>query len=247
MKLDRQTIWGRMLSAFAKDADPEELAEAARMAPKKEEEEGRDALGAPAVMPPRPTPVAPVGGDQEGAAGESEEITLLRAVVAELKRLSDRLDAIEAGEAEKKEEPQGLDALIGELEKKPEAPPANGEESLTVPPEEIHDADGGLGLTEAQRGVNPLTGDSLLPYLKRTSAILASTVSDDATRRRVSDALAKEFRAARAPTIPVEDGYAALLAARGSLRPTQDARPADATELGKKWAKKFNPNYKEGQ
>ncbi len=235
MKPDRTNIWGRMLSAFAKDAEPEEVAEAAKMAPR-EEEEAADGLAAPAVMPPKQ--VAPMGD----AEGENADRALMAELIAAIKALTARVEAIEDGE-EGEEKPEGLDALIGELEKKP-TPAANGEESVTVEPEQIHDELAEIpAMTPEERGENPLTGDSMLPYLKKVSSVVA-TIKDANERRRVSDALAKEFRNARPASIPTEDGYAAIVGARGILRQTQDAAKNDPREEGRAWMKKYNPTYK---
>jgi len=86
-----------------------------------------------------------------------------------------------------------------------------------------------------------------LAAIRAVKPIIAA-IPDAGERKKASDALAKTFRdqMGAAPTKPAAvNGYAAIqAAAAANAKKTQDAK-TDDTELGKDWAKKYNPHYKE--
>lgn len=246
MKLDTKTIWGKMLSAFAKDAEPEELAEAAKMAPT--EDMSMNPTPTPAQAP-APAP-APKGADEPPAADPAvtalaKQIEALTAVVNQLVESDKAVHAKLDGE--KKE---GLDALIAELETPAEHAAEGGEESVTLSPEQI--ADEAPVAPTAELPKNPIPGadrNTILAAIRAVKPIIAA-IPDAGERKKASDALAKTFRdqMGTAPAAPGPvNSYAAIqAAAAANAKKTQDAKPDD-TELGKDWAKKFNPHYKEAK
>lgn len=252
--LDPKSLWAKMLSAFAKDAEPEELAEAAKMGPK--EETVKDNL--PPVTPggtepPKKTgdePPAPASAENPAIAALSKQIEALTGIVNQLvesdKAVHAKLDA-------QNQKPEGLDALEIELEQsKPGENAVNEEESVTIPPEQITDADPGPVAPNEERPDNPVPGadrNTILTAIKAIKPHIAE-IKDPAERKKVSDALAKTFRdqIAGAATARKGNGYADIQKALqdNAKKNTQDkaATKTDDTDLGKEWAKKHNPHYK---
>ncbi|HBC94379.1 MAG TPA: hypothetical protein DCZ10_16135 [Pelotomaculum sp.] len=246
MKLDNKNIFARMLSAFAKDAEPEELAEAAKMAPK----EAKDEMPVSPVAPqPAPAPApAPKVGDETPAvdpavADLAKKIEALTAIVSKLVESDKEVHAQLKPENE-------LDSLIMELET-PEEHAKENEESVTVAPEKIASDEAPVASPE-ERPKNPIPGaDTKAAILTAVRAIkpYIASIPDQAERKKASDALAKTFRdqIAKMPASPKAptNGYEDILTAMTANAKAQDKNPeTDPAEEGREWARKYNPHYK---
>lgn len=222
MKVDKDTLFGRMLSAFAKDADPEEMAEAARMAPGGDE--------------PATPPALEHGPDEEGGDDMHELVMQLVEAVSDL---SDKVEALMgSGEPEPEPAEPGLDALIGKLEK------PDGEAAMTVEPDQIHDGDAGPIAPEGLLPDNPITDRKsfVLDVLKDMRSVVAD-IPDPKIRKMVSDRMVQRFKQETAGSQP--NGYAALQAAKVASTKDQKATQDDLSELGRDWAKQYNPHLRE--
>ncbi len=234
MKVDRNTIWSKMLSAFAKDAEPEELAEAAKMAPEAEECKGKDTIIPPPAEPPKATDEPPA---------ENPAIAQLAKQIEDLTIIVSKLVQAEKAEEQPKD---ALDSLVAELE----TSPPSEEESVTIPAEQMDQAP---VAPPEERPENPIPGadrNSILNAIKVVRPVIAA-IKDPGERKKASDALAKTFRDQIAtPAAPKEvpGGYSGILQMQqANVSKALDKKPEDLTQLGKDIAKKFNPHYKEAK
>ncbi|HWQ41313.1 MAG TPA: DUF2213 domain-containing protein [Desulfosporosinus sp.] len=237
MKVDPSTIWGKMLSAFAKDAEPEELAEAAKMAPKSEDSIVAPAPATATVTPPQVNDEPAV---DPAVAELAQKIDALTAIVAKL---------AEAERAEATPPPDALDELTVELGAGTQEP-GEEENSVTIPAEQMEDeapvASGG------DLPTNPIPGadrNSILSAIRAIKPVIAN-IKDPKERKMASDALAKTFRDQLGTSRVPANGYADILAAQqaaASKAQDQKAVQEDPAQLGRDIAKKHNPHYKEAK
>ena len=243
MKIDPNTVWGKMLSAFAKDAEPEELAEAAKMAPKSE-----DSFTAPT---PTASPVTtpPQVNDEPPAADPA-----ITALVQKIDALTAIVAKLAAAEAAETPPPDALDALTAQLEGGAQEQ-AGEENSVTIPAEQM--VDGAPVASGGDLPTNPILGadrNSILSAIKAIKPVIAN-IKDPGERKMASDALAKTFRDQlgvitnfQPPGSP--GAYAGILAAQqAAASKAQDNKPVtdDPAQLGRDIAKKHNPHYKEAK
>ncbi len=247
--LDQKSIWAKMFASFAKDAEPEELVEASKMGPKEEEEKekkaedakGNDSLASPPVEPPKAT----------------DEPTIDPAITALTKQVEALAGLVkQVIEAQKPEEKDGLDELIGQLENPESTQPeqAGQEESVTVPAETMSDA--APVSPPEERPKNPIPGadrNAILTAIKAVKPIIAA-IPDAAERKKAADSLAKTFRDQIAKpsqsSVQASGGYGAILTAQqATVAKAAKATDSnqDPSQLGKEIAKKFNPHYKEAK
>ncbi|GAB6170558.1 hypothetical protein JCM15765_03830 [Paradesulfitobacterium aromaticivorans] len=239
MKVDRNTLWGKMLSAFAKDAEPEELAEASKMGPGSEDKT-KDSLVTPTAEPPKAVDNPPQTAENPAIAALAKQIEGLTAVVQQL---------VQSDKQVHQEVPKdALDSLAAELEAPGEQ--ASEENSVTIPAETM--GDGAPVANPEERPRNPIPGadrNAILTAIKAVRPIIAS-IPDAGERKKASDALAKTFRDQIAAPAQPNAGYAGILAAQqAAVAKAKDAqpKPEDLTQLGKDIAKKHNPHYKEAK
>jgi len=226
MKIDKNTLVGRILASFAKDADPEELAQASQLV-------SSDGFG---------------GGEQQMQGQQQQNpvtldvpednVAMLTRQVQELTQVVKQL--VENDQQPPKVEHDSLSALENSITKGmtgQDEDPAENEESVTVPPEEMESKDAQCEHVITDR-------NSVLAAIRAAKPVIAS-ISDPVERKRVSDALAKSFKA----QMGVKDtsgftNYAAMQSAiAANAAKTNDSQP-DQRELGRDWAKKHNPHYK---
>ena len=238
---DKNTLFGRMLSAFAKDAEPEELAEAAKMAPTE------DSTVTPTSAPVPATP--PQANDQQPAADPAiaaltQQVEALTAIVAKLA----------SAEVAETAPPDALDALTAELGSGVQEQ-AGEENSVTIPAEQM--VDGAPVASGGDLPTNPIPGadrNSILSAIKAIKPVIAN-IKDPGERKMASDALAKTFRDQLGVITNFQPAgslgaYAGILAAQQSAASkAQDSKPTaeDPAQLGKDIAKKYNPHYKEAK
>jgi len=231
VKPNRQTLFGKMLSAFAKDAEPEELAEAARMMHEHDAEE-------PEEPKPSPEPPKPADADPEDDNLDRQILAAIQQVAAEVKSLGERVAQLE--QPEETPEEDALTTLERELGKGEPAP--GGEESVTIEPEKITgdspDDDPGPVMAPEQRAENPIPGAdraAIQRTIRIMRPIIAALPKDQ--QKPANDALAKALRddlAARGKG--AHNGYAGILAAQRDNAAALDAKPGAVNDeaLGEK-------------
>ena len=219
-------ILQRMWAAFAKDADPEEALEAAKL-------------------------VNGEGKDEDPAEPEDPNEARFKRIEDAIADLASKLeppaeDTVpeeieeEAGEeAEVDEEGDALDALEEEL--------TGEEETVEADPEEINKSEGAVsdedsGLIEAEESEDVVEDgcaarDAALEAISALKPVVAA-IPNKGQRRRAADALAQLIRG------NVHDsGYAAIQKA-ATRRATDTKKEMDDMALGRDIAKRYNPHYK---
>lgn len=244
MSTKKNSLWGRVLAAFAKDEDttPEDLEAASKLNPKVQDED------------PEP-PKDP----------EPQRTPAYDALDARLRRIEDALDAL-AAEPEPEDEyenprsteddgedypdnpddePTALDALEGELtgERNPEGAEDDGEED--VPPEEINAAHGEETEDDADC-IDPgdedddaqAASDAALDIIDGLKPVIAKLPYHQ--RQRAADSMAMLLRA----NLP-DRQYAGLMRAQQNGHSARDSDPImDDEEYGRMIRDKYNPHYK---
>lgn len=229
---DQPSLLARFFSGWVKDRTPDEIAKAVdEMVPATPEEE----KPLPQDNTPAPAP-APVQQPEKDEAPVDPELKML------IKQLIAKLSEEEPTQ----EDDDPLEKLTAELTegKKPEVPADDGEESVTVPAEEINGADEDPGAEEPEK--QPLSQADTAGTLAAIQAMkpyLAKLPANE--RRAASDAAVAAVRKAMGkPGKPTGDNYAAIARfqaqnARGKQKPA-----TDESELGKGIMARHNPHYK---
>ncbi|WP_371378889.1 DUF2213 domain-containing protein [Sporomusa aerivorans] len=183
VKIDLNALKGKLLKAFATDAEPEELAAAHEM----------------------------LGGQKEPAKdeemhSEKTEENFNAQILAAIKALQADVAALKTGKAE----PEAKDALT-ELEEemtngKPDETTTDEtpEESVTIPVEEMKNEDGSKVMD-----AKTMDKASVLAAIKAIKPIIANLPPTE--RQKASDALTKELRAALQKPTPTQDAYADIM------------------------------------
>ena len=233
----KKSILQRMFAAFVKDADPDEIQEAAKAV--------NDAENGPG---PDDEPEAPAKKDDD-----------LQDVMDAIDDLNERLSAIQAGqngndttEDEDPEDGNGMesmDVLEDELDPKtcqeqdPTTDADEGEESVTVDPEDIQDDEDPEPAPENPENQIARDNAIALRIIRGLKPIVASM--PDPQRRRCSDAMSRAVRKAlrKNATQPLPGGYGAL-----THRRVSDAaynKQGDPRAFGEACAK-MNPHLNRG-
>ncbi|WP_289051319.1 DUF2213 domain-containing protein [uncultured Acidaminococcus sp.] len=236
-RMAKKSILQRMFAAFVKDADPDEIQEAAKAV--------NDAENGPG---PDDEPEAPVKKDDD-----------LQDVMDAIDDLNERISAIQAGrngndttEDEDPEDGNGMesmDALEDELDPKtcqgqdPTTDADEGEESVTVDPEDIQDDEDPEPAPENPENQIARDNAIALRIIRGLKPIVASM--PDPQRRRCSDAMSRAVRKAlrKNATQPLPGGYGAL-----THRRVSDAaynKQGDPRAFGEACAK-MNPHLNRG-
>lgn len=244
MSTKKNSLWGRVLAAFAKDEDttPEDLEAASKLNPKVQDED------------PEP-PKDP----------EPQRTPAYDALDARLRRIEDALDAL-AAEPEPDDdyedprsseddgedypdnpddEPTALDALEGELtgERNPEGAEDDGEED--VPAEEINAAHGEETEDDADC-IDPgdedddaqAARDAALDIIDGLKPVIANLPYRQ--RQRAADSMAALLRA----NLP-DRQYAGLMRAQQNGHSARDSDPImNDEEYGRMIRDQYNPHYK---
>lgn len=229
----KKSILQRMFAAFVKDADPDEIQEAAKAV--------NDAENGPG---PDDEPEAPAKKDDD-----------LQDVMDAIDDLNERLSAIQAGqngnditEDEDPEECKGMesmDALEDELDPKAcqEQDPATdsdeGEESVTVDPEDIQDDEDPEPAPEKPENQIARDNAIALRIIRGLKPIVASLPYEQ--RRRASDSMSRAVKKALRvkATQPLTGGYGALT--KRSVKDAAYNKAGDPRAFGEA-CRKFNPH-----
>ena len=230
----KKSILQRMFAAFVKDADPDEIQEAAKAV--------NDAENGPG---PDDEPEAPAKKDDD-----------LQAVMDAIDALNDRISAIQAGrngDDTEDEDPEkgcsgmeSMDDLEEELDPKADqeddvtADSDQGEESVTVAPEDIQDDEDPEPAkenhpndeTEQERAV-------ALKIIRALKPIVAPLPYEQ--RRRASDSMSRAVRKAMNVKItqPLAGGYGALT--KRTVKDAAYSKAGDPRAFGEA-CRKFNPH-----
>ena len=258
-KKTTNSLFSRMFAGWAKDADPQEVADAIE----------EIASGASDVEPePAPAPAAQSGAG-ESKDGGGEMMQQLIAVMSDLAKKVEMLTAardVEPKAPAPAADEDALDALENEV-KRDEGPgsPEAQEESLTVPVDEMPAEQTGdeFGQTEdecsqtadedgpmAPAGSlpeNPIPGADravALAAIKAIKPIIAQLPAEK--RKAASDAAAKQIRMAIGrESKSGTNGYAAITQMMRQKAKAKDSkRSADAGEIGRNIMASRNPHYK---
>jgi len=259
VKIDRTTLIGKILATFAKDAEPEEVAEASKLLHSEADRRSRDAEEERRrEEEDRKTRDEERRREEDARKAKDEE----RRREEEDRKAKDRgtkdadgeptladvLKAITelAARIKGQEEPEDeFDALEKALEKGDET----GEESRTIEPEKIGDE---ANLEPDKRPITPPGADSkaaVLAGIRAVKPIIA--MLPESQRKAAKDAALKAFKEQLGTPPDGQNAYAGILRAVQNNTRTQDSKltpeEEDPREIGRRWAREFNPRKrKEG-
>lgn len=221
----KNSIWGRMLSAFAHDGDttPEDLEAAAKMKPASDEG--------------NPAPAVPVIEKKE-----EPKSTIDAELDARLKKIEDAIAALsEKPDKKPEEESDALDALEEEL--KGEKEETHDESDVEVDPKEINakqeeaeDDDEDVVEPEDEEEAKAAR-DAALKAISALKPVVAALPKSQ--RKKAADSLADLIRG----NIH-DDGYDAIMKAKENGRKKAKDKAMDDRELGRMIRDKYNPHYK---
>lgn len=221
----KNSIWGRMLSAFAHDSDttPEDLEAAAKMKPASDEDD-----------PAKTVPVV--------EKKEEPKSTIDAELDARLKKIEDAIAALsEKPDKKPEEESDALDALEEEL--KCEKEETHDESDVEVDPKEINakqeeaeDDDEDVVEPEDEEEAKAAR-DAALKAISALKPVVAALPKSQ--RKKAADSLADLIRG----NIH-DDGYDAIMKAKENGRKNAKDKAMDDRELGRMIRDKYNPHYK---
>lgn len=221
----KNSIWGRMLSAFAHDSDttPEDLEAAAKMKPASDEDD--------------PVKTVPVVEKKE-----EPKSTIDAELDARLKKIEDAIAALsEKPDKKPEEESDALDALEEEL--KGEKEETHDESDVEVDPKEIN-AKQEEAEDDEEDVVEPedeeeakAARDAALKAISALKPVVAALPKSQ--RKKAADSLADLIRG----NIH-DDGYDAIMKAKENGRKKAKDKAMDDRELGRMIRDKYNPHYK---
>jgi hypothetical protein len=221
-------ILQRMWAAFAKDADPEEALEAAKLV----NGEGKDEK--------------PVEPEDPNEARFKRIEDAIAGIEAKLDKppvedtVPEEVEEETKVEADVDEEGDALDALEEELTEREEV---EDEDSVEADPEEINKSQSAVtdGLVEAEESEDieedgGAVRDAAIESIRALRPVVAA-IPNKAQRRRAADALAQLIRG------NVRDsGYGMIQ--KATRRATDSKTEKDDLEYGRKIAEKYNPHYR---
>lgn len=221
----KNSIWGRMLSAFAHDSDttPEDLEAAAKMKPASDEDD-----------PAKTVPVV--------EKKEEPKSTIDAELDARLKKIEDAITALsEKPDKKPEEESDALDALEEEL--KGEKEETHDESDVEVDPKEIN-AKQEEAEDDEEDVVEPedeeeakAARDAALKAISALKPVVAALPKSQ--RKKAADSLADLIRGNIR-----DDGYDAIMKAKENGRKKAKDKAMDDRELGRMIRDKYNPHYK---
>lgn len=221
----KNSIWGRMLSAFAHDSDttPEDLEAAAKMKPASDEDD-----------PAKTVPVV--------EKKEEPKSTIDAELDARLKKIEDAIAALsEKPDKKPEEESDALDALEEEL--KGEKEETHDESDVEVDPKEINtkqeeaeDDEEDVVEPEDEEEAKAAR-DAALKAISALKPVVAALPKSQ--RKKAADSLADLIRG----NIH-DDGYDAIMKAKENGRKKAKDKAMDDRELGRMIRDKYNPHYK---
>ena len=229
MAKNHNSIWGKMLAAFARDAEPEEIEEAVNAID--------DAMNDPEdTEVPAPVPE------------ETKDADPMADILARLEKLEAALAAKDADEPEEEDPLKKLEDDLNEIEKAQEEPIAPDEdptepESHFVDPEQINEQDADIGEIESLEeeeapALDKRACDALRAGIKALKPVINQLPPGE--RKKAADAAVASLRkSAGLASKPVRNDYLAL-------KPRKKAADAavDEGELGRRIMSSRNVNMK---
>lgn len=208
------------LKQFAQDAEPEEIKEAV------------DALTEERVMDE---------DEEEKREQTKDEDPAIQALAAQVQELKDIVAQLVKKEKEDEKPEDAIDQLISELEKEDIAEDEE-EEAHTIPVESMMDEEGPVAPAE-ERPQSALDNAYKIAALKEIKPIIAA-IPDLKQRKQATDAAIAAIRKGTG-----KNTYAAIQRGQRQVandkKKAADSKQQDFSQLGKDWAKKFNPHYKD--
>jgi len=216
------------LKTLAMDAEPDEVMEAMdAYADERGKDEGNDF----------PVPTTQESASKDATPEDVQGIEALRQQVEALTALVQKALAPKAAD----EDPEkAIDAAIAQMEDPEETP--GDEDSHTIEP--TNDEEGPIADPEdrPKNGFTAKDSAAAVAFLKKMKPAIAA-IKDPAEKKRVADAALAAVKGR--PARP-SNTYANLQ--NGARKKASDKqaeqKQVDQSELGRKWAKKFNPHYK---
>lgn len=231
MSIKSSTIFGKMFKAFAKDAEPEELAEASRLISKQE------AIGDIVVTPPTnplaatPTPAIDEHDESEEEAFFAELVNVVKELKAEVAELKQRIQAT-ATDVDPLAE---LEKSLGGGEE------AKEDEPVVYDPSEEQAAD--VTLPKESKPAMATDSASVLKFIDSVKPILAKLPPE--ARRRASDQFAKDLRNQLGiVSNGSKQSYAKMATAPKRAADTASQAGKDDSSIGEELKRKYNPHYK---
>lgn len=226
------------LKHFATDAEPEEVMEAVdAMAEEQNAEDDDDEK-----QEQQPLAASTKGGqEQQPATDEETQDPALAALSAKVDKLTEIVTQLAQGGANKGAAPEdAIDAAIAELEG--QATDENNEEESHTIPAEAMDENSPISEPE-DRPQSAFDAAAKINALKAIKPILAA-IPDPKERQKAADAAIKSVMGGKSTS----NTYAKIQ--NGQQKTVKDQQPGapaktqDLSNLGREWAKQFNPHYK---
>lgn len=230
----RKYIFGLGFKSFAKDAEPEAIAnaiEATKEGEERMENRNKDAAVAPPVPGGPPAPAAPAA--PEGSGGDIGQALMKIITMLEQLMTMEKHEQAPTAQAPVPEPEDALDALANELEGKPPMPPPQAADSglmepvMTLPPEDRPKNP----IPGAEKSVDAATIRALKP-------IIAGIKNKD-ERKRVVDALMASYLRPSTMITP----YGSLLHGQRIQSETKDGKltqPENVEDFGKQIKEKYH-------
>lgn len=246
MSTKRNSLWGRVLAAFARDENttPEDLEAASKLNPqaRDEGEEGKER--------PMPQPAPQPQAEEKPTFDAAEMNDRLSRIEDALREMSEgrekRLEEEPVPEPER-EEGNALDELEQHLRGQAPQPYSQKEDAVEKPPRDINTANGEANdddeedFIEAERGdqdEQQAARDAALDIIDGLKPLIAQLPSGQ--RKRAADSMAMLLRA----NLP-DRQYAGLMHAQQYGHGARDSDPMmDDEEYGRMIRDKYNPHYK---
>lgn len=251
MNKNTHSLISRMFAGWAKDADPQEIADAI------------EEISASSDNEPKAAP-APAPADSDCGAGEKKDSgeDVLQQLMAAVTALTQKVEALSARDEDPAPAPAADEDALDELESEVKGDDDPGtleeqEEAHTVPPDELPERDedpvtaddDGPEAPAASLPENPIPGADravALAAIRAIKPIIAKLPAAD--RKAAADTAAKQIRKAigRDPKART-NGYAAInQVMRQKAKAKDSARFVDQTQIGKNIMASRNPHYKKG-
>lgn len=233
MRISWRTLLGLGLKEYAKDASPEDMAEAMKAMRTLDADPEMPELPRKEEAPSAPPPPAPPSG---GGGGDNTQLAILERILAMLEQLVESDKAVHASLPKEPEPEDALDGLLQQLEA-PEEPP----KELAPGMEDAEVIEPVPTLSGKEIPENPIpNADSrgAIAAIRAMKPIIAA-IPDRAARKRATDALLNAFKQ---PPGSQKAAYGDMLRPKAPERTTDMGLRADPSdeEYGRKLKEEFH-------
>lgn len=242
------SLLGKVLKAFAQDAEPEELAEASKLLNEKKEVEDNSFAPPQQQQPQFKPPVKSVEAEDEHDEDEEEEffselVNAIKEIRMEIAGIKQQLSATSA--TQDLDPLSKLEAELGGNEAPAEdgysANPNENGESLTIDPNEMAE-DENLPQGPTNPAISVDSKQAVLAAIKTMKPIIAKLPPEE--RKRASDSLSKELR----KQMGIIDKPGAYSKIANPAKPKAQDSQLNIDEanraIGEELKRKHNPHYK---